>query len=345
MFILLLFPFFGSWLYAQMEKPTSIIMIMAGGMGVSEISAALVKNNDTLNLERFSKIGFIKNYKQHNFAIDLKYGTLPIAWGKHSYMDNPPDSVMRSFQTIFDIAHEKGKLTGIITSGELVSNSISPFYSHRPFHKNTDKIVWDLIDANPEVMIGGGKRYFKDPDGKDFYPELEIRDYKIIEDIKTLKKRTARKVAAIMDKSNMPAAEKRGNFFEQAWLRAFKSLVKNDKGFFLVIENPHIEWAARQNDSRYMTSEIIDYDKLIGKILSFLEADPKTLILVVCPYEIGGFSLNDGDLNEKHINPKWSSRSTTACLVPVFATGNGADLFTSIYSNEEIFTKLKSLME
>lgn len=327
------------------EKPTSIILIMANGMGMSQITAALIANNDTLNLERFNYQGFIKNYNEVNFAIDPKYGTLPIAGGRTISDELQTDSLKKPWKTLLECAKEKGKSTGIITTGELVSNSITPFYSHDPYSPNDDKIMKDLIYAGMDVFIGGGRRYFKSLTGPDYLSALDSKGYKIIEDYKGLKKSSSKKVAAILDRDIIKKFDKRENYYELAWLRAFKTLVRNNKGYLLVIENPHIEWAAHDNDWRYLSSEIIDYDKLIGMILNYVSPDNKTLVLVVCPYETGGLTINDGNLLYKHLNPKWTTKYPTACLVPVFANGPSAELFTGIYTNTQIYKKIKSLLE
>ena len=327
------------------QKPVSIILIIANGMGIQQITAAMIANGDTLNLEKFDHAGFMKTYSKAGLNIDLQNGTVPIATGMRSINENLPDSIIKKQKTILEIARAKGKETGFVTTGNVTGNSIAPFYSHKPFDKNSDHIIYDLIYSDIGVFIGGGRRLFREPGGINFIDSLEMHDYKIIEDYKRLKKGTSQKIAGLVDKTEVKSADKRGNYLELAWQRSFKWLVKNKKGYFLIIENPHIEWAARQNDWRYMTSEIIDFDKMIGQIVNYVSPDNKTLVIVLCPYEIGGMAITDGSLPDKHINTRWVSKNTTAVLVPVFATGPGSELFNGIYDNTDVFLKLKLLLE
>lgn len=346
--ILLILPVFfhqNKCIAQDAEKPVSIILVIANGMGISQISAAMIANGDTLNIERFTKTGFIKTWTPNGQNIDLKNGTFPIATGIQRFNENLPDSIINNQKTILEIAKEKSKTTGFVTTGEVTGNTIAPFYCHKPYQKNEEHIVRDLIDFNLGVFIGGGRDYFKEPGGTNYLEVLEKNDYKVIEDYPKLKKSQSKKIAALVDKNEVKSAGKRGNYLELAWSRAFKSLVKNKKGFFLVIENPHIEWAARQNDSKDMIAEIIEFDKIIGQILNYVEPDNKTLVIVLCPYEVGGLTVMDGNIPEKHANLKWAVKNSTDELVPVFAMGPGAELFTGIYNNTDVFLKLKSLLE
>ena len=93
-----------------------------------------------------------------------------------------------------------------------------------------------------------------------------------------------------------------------------------------------------------------DFDKAIGSVLDYAEKDGNTLVIVTADHETGGFTLgakgrNGYDSDYSVIQPTFGTTNHSATLVPVFAFGPGAEIFTGIYENTEIFHKLVSLVE
>ncbi|MEO0790298.1 MAG: alkaline phosphatase, partial [Bacteroidota bacterium] len=52
------------------QKPKNIILMIGDGMGISQITAGLYSNSNTLELERFSVIGLHKSYSSDNLVTD-----------------------------------------------------------------------------------------------------------------------------------------------------------------------------------------------------------------------------------------------------------------------------------
>lgn len=83
--------------------------------------------------------------------------------------------------------------------------------------------------------------------------------------------------------------------------------------------------------------------------MDFAEKDGNTLVIVTADHETGGFTLastvkqnEDGSTYKDYteINPSFSTEGHSATLIPVFAYGPGAEAFSGIYENTEIFHKI-----
>ncbi|HHB51468.1 MAG TPA: alkaline phosphatase, partial [Saprospiraceae bacterium] len=85
------------------------------------------------------------------------------------------------------------------------------------------------------------------------------------------------------------------------------------------------------------------FDKAIGAVMDFAEQDGETLVIVTADHETGGFSINQGSSMDTIVGT-FNSASHTADLIPVFAYGPGAELFSGIYENTAINYKIKKLM-
>ena len=107
-----------------------------------------------------------------------------------------------------------------------------------------------------------------------------------------------------------------------------------------MIEGSQIDWGGHANDTKYIISEVKDFDETIGKILDFAKKDKETLVIVTADHETGGFAINPkSKMNE--INGAFTDSYHTATMVPVFAYGPGAELFSGIYENTAIYAKMR----
>ena len=52
-------------------------------------------------------------------------------------------------------------------------------------------------------------------------------------------------------------------------------------------------------------------------------------------------TLNGGDMDKGEVSGRYTTGGHTAVMVPVFAYGAGADKFTGVYKNTDIFKKIK----
>jgi len=75
-------------------------------------------------------------------------------------------------------------------------------------------------------------------------------------------------------------------------------------------------------------------------LLRYVEEDPETLLIVTSDHECGYISLK----GRRSPRVEFNSKVHSSQMVPVFAYGPGAEEFTGIYDNTEIFAKMKELL-
>jgi alkaline phosphatase len=107
-----------------------------------------------------------------------------------------------------------------------------------------------------------------------------------------------------------------------------------------MIEGSQIDWGGHANDTQYIVDEMVDFDNAIGKVLDFAEKDGNTLVIITADHETGGFSLVNGNMQAGTVEGKFTTGGHTGVMVPVFAYGPGAVLFSGIYENTAIFNKM-----
>jgi alkaline phosphatase len=120
-------------------------------------------------------------------------------------------------------------------------------------------------------------------------------------------------------------------------------LSRNNEGFFLMVEGSQIDWGGHDNNTSYIATEMLDFDKAIGRVLQFAAKDQNTLVVITADHETGGFSINGGNIQDGVVQGGFTTGGHTGVMVPVFSFGPGAEHFSGIMDNTEIFHKLVQL--
>ena len=335
--------------YCQQSKnyPKNIILLIGDGMGLSQISAGMVYQGGDLQLARFKSIGFIKTQSSDNFITDSGAGATAFSIGEKTYNGAiGVDSLKKSKPTLLEMTEEQGRATGLVATCAMTHATPAAFIAHQPKRSLEEAIACDYLKTDIDVVIGGGMHYFsKRSDGLNLVDSLRRKGYEVVDSSVDFTKLNASKFYAFSNMYHPPTMKDgRGDFLKKASNKAIDVLSKNKKGFFLMIEGSQIDWGGHANDADYIAREMVDFDQTIGSVLDWAINDKNTLVIVTADHETGGLALNGGSIKNKSFTGAFTSKEHTGVLVPVFAYGPGAESFTGIYENTEIFTKLAELM-
>lgn len=324
-------------------KAKNIILLIGDGMGTTHIFAGLTANKGQLNIERFKNIGFSKTQSANSYITDSGAGGTAISTGYKTYnraigVDN--DTVPQ--MTILEYAEQYNKATGLVATSTMVHATPASFISHQPSRYLYEDIAADFMKTDIEVFIGGGLKHFNArEDSVDLTEELIAKGYQIVTSIEGLSKINSGKIAGLLYEDAPPKMlDGRGDMLEVSSMKAIEILSLEENGFFLMIEGSQIDWGGHDNNIDYITSEMIDFDIVVGKVLDFAEKDGNTLVIVTADHETGGLALDGGSIAEGTLDASFSSDHHTGVMVPVFAYGPGSECFGGIYENTELFFKM-----
>lgn len=329
----------------------NIILMIGDGMGLGQITAGMYANGNRLNLERFPIVGLQKTYAYDNLITDSAASATAIACGVKTY--NAAIGVNKDtipVQSILEEAAEKGLKTGLIATSTIVHATPAAFVSHQSMRSMYEYIAEDLIESDIDLFIGGGYKFFNEQrkDEKSLIPKLAQRGFTISsisnEDLEDVKLSDAKKLA-YFTANDSPIPETTGrDYLPVASIIGARFLNRHKKqGFFLMIEGSQIDWGGHANDTKYIISEVRDFDKAIGKVLDFAQKDKETLVIVTADHETGGFAINPKSRMDS-IRGAFTNSYHTGTMVPVFAYGPGAELFSGIYENTAIYHKMRKAL-
>ncbi len=325
------------------QRVKNVIYLIGDGMGIAQVTAASTYNGEPLSMEQCAVTGLARTHSFDAYVTDSAAGGTALASGvktnNHAIGVGPDGKPVRS---ILSYAKEAGKATGIVVTCAITHATPAAFVAHQPHRKMQEEIAAEFLKAQPEVFIGGGRQYFeKRADGLDLCAKLREDGYNVVYTLKEVLAANEGKWAGLLADQHLPkASEGRQGMLEQSVATALKLLNRNEKGFVLVVEGSQIDWGGHQNDLDYMATELIDFDRAVKVARDFAAADGETLVVITADHETGALSLVGGNRADKTVKPAWSTKSHSAVMVPVFADGVGAEAFTGVYENTEVFHRM-----
>ena len=334
---------------AQSKKPKNIILMIADGTGLSQISSSQFYNTEPSNYDRFKHIGLIKTSSASDLITDSAAGATAFSTGIKTYngaIGVNTDTI--AVPTILEDLKKRNFAVGVIATSTITHATPASFYAHRKYRKMELEIAQDLASSGVDFFAGGGRKFFENrEDNNNLIAAFEGLGYIMNLDRldPSMKIKASRKYGFLLADSGMPTIlEGRGSFLYDATKLGIKRLSQNKKGFFLMVEGSQVDWGGHNNDGEYLISELLDFDSVIGQVLDFAEKDKNTLVIVTADHETGGFTLasDEGDYNK--IKPSFSTGGHSGTMVPIFAYGPGAAEFMGVYENTAIYDKMKKLL-
>lgn len=334
----------------EFQTPKNIILMIGDGMGLSQTSAGMIRNDMELELERVEHIGLSKTNSSKELITDSAAGATAFSIGEKTY--NGAIGVDKNGmpkETILELLAKDGYSTGLIATCNITHATPASFYAHQPQRRMYYEIAADMANSPVDLFIGGGKIHFENrvdelegqPDERNIIKELEGKGFNFINSLNELNKADDRVGYFLSDDHPVSILNGRTSILPDSILPSATFLSsKSDEGFFLVVEGSQIDWGGHANDSEYLITEMIDFDKAIGQALDFAEKDGNTLVIVTADHECGGYAINGKGESYEEVEGHFTSSGHTGSMVPVYAYGPQSELFSGIYDNNQIYHKM-----
>ncbi len=333
------------------NRAKNVVLMIGDGMGLTQITAAMYNNGNYLNLEKFPVVGFHKSYSANDLITDSAAGATAFACGVKTY-NNAIGLTADTLpcKTILEEAEERGLATGLVATATIVHATPAAFIAHQKLRVFYEGIATDMLDSGVDLLIGGGKRYFdrRENDDRNLYKELEDKDYRVSDYSKRplaeiLPDKRRNLVYFTADNLPLPVTAGRDYLPKASEIAVNFLKRRSEKGFFLMVEGSQIDWNGHANEGNLLVKEVLDFDKAIREVLDFARRDGNTLVIVTADHETGGMSINQGsEMGE--LNYQFTTNAHTGTLIPVFAYGPGASLFSGIYENTAIHDKMRQAL-
>jgi len=205
-------------------------------------------------------------------------------------------------KTILEMAKEKGKATGLVTTSGITDATPAAFVAHVDHRTKEDIIAEQLVKSDMNILFGGRKDFFiteaekgKRKDGRNLVNEAKQLGYVVVETAEDMKKAHGEKIMGLFNKGNMLFEIDRKDSKEpslaEMTAKALDVVSKDKDGFFLMIEAGRIDHAAHRNDIGAVIFDTLAFDEAIKVAYDFQKNNPDTLLIITADHETGGLAV------------------------------------------------------
>lgn len=297
----------------------SVIYFIGDGMGMSQVTlgrlGALAKKRP-YHLDRFKTIGLSSTRSGNMQVTDSAAGATALAAGVKTYNKAIGfDLNKRPVETILEVAHGQGMATGLVTTTRITHATPACFVA-KIDHRNKEKEIAAQLTARatekgyPQVMIGGGSRYFT-AEQMGAFTKADYQTPKTLEELAAAK---GPRVAGFLASSHLPFAIDKGSVLPAITAKAVSLLRSQGEGFFLMVEGGRIDHACHQHDAASCLHDQLDFDATIGWALDQAEQDPNLLVVVTADHATGNLGISELVKIEDMLKAKGSATAITKAL-------------------------------
>jgi len=353
------------------EKATNIILFIGDGMGEEHRKAAswiTVGETGFLAMDDMPTIGWAQTRSADNPVTDSAAAATAMSTGvKTNNGVIGLDANLNFVPTILEKAKLQGKKTGLVTTTQITHATPAAFAAHVVNRNMMTDIAEQIIDAQVDVILGGGEDEFLPTTDIGCYPQTGER----ADGRNLIDEAVAVGYTYVCDSASFSAIDPistdrlLGLFADEGMSRPFSpSLVemtykaidilsRNPAGFFLLVEGGQIDWASHSNDADNAISDTVELDKAVKAARDYALVNDDTLVIVAADHETGGMSVSlsssgapgeDGPFgmpDGKLFYVNWSTSSHTAADVPVTSMGPSSELLTGNYENTQLYDVMR----
>lgn len=283
--------------------PRNIILMIGDGMGFGQVGAfrQFADNPATPTLEATvfddMLIGTVatRPHGDSDAITDSAAGATAYACGiKTRNGALAVDADGKPCRTIFEMAKQRGRRTGLVVSSQLTHATPAAFYAHVGSRKQVADIAAELIAVGRplpfDIAFGGGADDFTAAQRE----SLQQRGVHLLTDGRQLATLARLPAFATFAPAGLPMAiDRTATTPSLAALtdKALQLLDHRDTGFVLLVEGSQIDWASHANDIVGVLSEMGDFADTISVARRYAAQHPDTLLVVTADHETGGLSL------------------------------------------------------
>lgn len=287
--------------YFVRARTHSVIVFFVPGASSELLALAQARdpNRSLAGLDEADGLAFVESQSSDQLTGDAAALASFLATGQPSpagrlslrYDGQPADTLLYR-------AQRRGRAVGIVSSGPITSPNLAAFYSHQADASISATVAQQLLDTTRiDLILGGGREIFtaeKKAGRRDLEKEAEKLDYTLVFDRAGLESFPAwntRRLFGLVAPNTLPLAAAGGEAgtIQLADLvrRSIETLAYNLLGYFLVVDHPLVANAAGQNQADLAVRQLHELDRAVETARKY--AGKNALILVYCPYSIGGF--------------------------------------------------------
>ena len=297
--------------YGQAGTPKNIIIMFADGTAPTQLefgkyTARHLRNESfavTDIMLREGTLGLLSTHPANAFITDSAAGASAMSTGhkvNNFAISMTPDGQRHT--TLMQAAKARGKRIGIVTTATVYDASPAAFSVNAADRGDTQSIVDQYLQLEPDVLLGGGADYFlpakaggKRKDNTDVIAAFAGKGWQVVRNTAALNANSAARLLGLFSDKDLDLELDRDAAQEPSTAEmttaALKALERdNPNGFVLFVENENTDTAGHANDAAALMRALWAFDKAVQIAIDYQRSHPDTLVLVAADHETGGLS-------------------------------------------------------
>jgi len=328
------------------SAPKNIIFLIGDGMGIGPVTAARCAGpgrDGRLAMDTMPFTGLSITYSANALVTDSAASGTAMAAGvktNNGMISVTPEG--KPVKTILEIARDKGKSTGVVSTKFITDATPAVFAAHIDSRGKSPEIAVQMVAAKLNVILGGGRRHFAPKsaggtrdDDRNLLDEAARSGYTIVDSAEAMQQATSDRIIGLFAPDSLTTEAPEPTIAEMT-IKAISTLNKNPKGFFVMSEGGQIDSYAHGNKADGTVRQTLLFDDAVKAALDFAKKDRRTLVVVTADHDTGGLGVMEPNKDNPKFTAGWVTGGHTANMVPIFAYGPGAELFTGVHDNTDI---------
>lgn len=321
----------------------NVILFIGDGMGPKhEEIASIYKGEDLAIWSMPHKVKadtspYARDYVTDSAAAATALATGTLTWGGWVGMDVHENNL----ETIMDIAINKGKSTGVISTEVLTGATPSGFSAHSMDRNNSDELVATAVQSGINFFAG---YKFDSSKYDDYVAQYVNNDYYVGTSFDDNGWMENDKVMFQLDIKPEQNATNDYVMFSEIIVNALDYLAQDPDGFVLMAEGAHIDKKSHANELLPMIKELLAFDLGVKVALDWAKNRDDTAIIVTADHETGGLSYDSSITKDNMFSTpalySWGSGDHTGTNVNCYILG--AEIDFSGFLEFKSSTKIKN---
>ena len=329
----------------------NVILMIGDGMGKEIIKGSEVVKGDKLVMSGMKYSTTVTTYSQSVTDGNAEYtdsaaAATAISTGVktlNGYIGL--DSKEEKLETICEYAQSLNMETGLVARQVVSHATPAGMVAHNSSRSNYQQILREMINANVNVMFGGGSQYYQSPKVQKAVVENGYKYISSEDELNTLSKEDD-KVLGMFAYDNIGSAEKTPSLMNMT--SKALDMLDNDKGFFLMVEGSNIDSYEHNQNMEQVLGQMQGFDQTVDYVLRWAQEHLGTLVIVTADHETGGVTLPENpkpeDINDSCFT---SDGKHTNADVWLFASGAQSKQLcdNDVIDNTDIAKYMRKVLE
>lgn len=329
---------------AEYSAPKSVIFMIGDGMGFNAVTLTEYLYSETLYEGKLA-MHYLPvqsaqtTYSASDDTTDSAAGGTALACGyktANGVVGKTKDK-KENLRSNLELAAEKGKSTGIISTTSVTDATPASFTAHADTRADQENIAAQqlakLADGTLDLALGGGAQYYASENNAQALSLATKAGLTYTGDWQQAKD-AALPLAGLfaedlLDTKNAPSLSAMTDL-------ALTLLGQDENGFFLMIEGSQIDKGGHKNNIEYESEELYEFDRAVSVAMRYVALHPDTLLLVTADHETGGLRLPPA-LSEETIDKVcYDTTGHSGYQVPVYAVGYQTERLSGPLENTDL---------